>query len=742
MRLTRIIFTLLLILPASPRMALAVDESRCAAPSTAPPLAALRDDQRDTVNISADSSLAGRDELSLFSGNVIIEQAGLRITTDNAEYDAGAQRIQLTGHVRLDSSSLQLTAKRGDLNVQDSHSTFSGVEYKLANSGLRGRAGDLHSSGTISTMQQAMITSCNPDDLAWRLNADDLILDHAEAYGYAHDVVLRFKEVPFFYTPYIEFPTGERRRSGLLIPSFGNSTSRGFEFAQPWYWNIASNHDAILAPHFMARRGTQLDTQYRFLTASSKGQLDAAYLQHDALAGDGRHQLRYVQHTRIAAPLNFNLDVEDVSDTDYFNDFSNDITGSSTTHLNRSAQLVYARDALHAQLFAQTYETVDISILPADRPYRRLPQLSVQDSTRIAATPLHFSIAAEWTAFDHEDASRIVGNRSYVKPELSLPLRGSYWFATPAVSASFTRYDIATGSGSALAVDNRSLGSSHLDAGLLFERDASDGLTQTLEPRLYYLHTAFEDQSALPIFDTSVPDFNVAQLFRDNSFNGYDRIADANQLTLALSSRLIRSSNGDELLRASLGQIVYFDDRKVTLSGPTLTRTSSDLIAELGTRSNHWRSTASLQWDNERRRSSKQNFLLHYRSDQRAGVNTRIFNIGYRMRDADSISPDAIEQSDISIVTPIAEHYALFARWNYSIPDKRDIDVIGGLMYDSCCWSVQMLAQRRLNNSNASSEYDNAVMLQLVLKGLGSVSGNQASDTLSRAILGYRQDTL
>ena len=739
--LRRHVFVTGLCLLFIPGFASSADIPGCVPVSSADTLPFYSDDKRDHINISADLTRASNEGNSVFEGNVVIEQHQRRISTDYAEYSDELNRVSLDGSVSIINPSLNLSAQSGQIDMKTGAGEFDEVEFSVMRSGLRGHAGMIKASkDEFSELQQAYITSCAPEDNSWRLDADSIKLNHKEEYGYADDVVLRFKDVPFFYTPYIEFPLGDRRRSGLLIPAFGDSSSRGFEISIPWYWNIAPNHDAILAPHFMSRRGTQLDTQYRYLTRSGDGQFDAAYLQNDEITGESRHQVRYQQHNDIATGLTLDVDLQDVSDTEYFDDFSNDITGSSTTHLNRSANLAYAKSSWNARLFAQTFETVDENIALANRPYRRLPQVKLDGKEKLGRTPFVFDFDSEWVAFDHEDETLVTGARTTLKPSLSLPAQGVYWFAKPAVSVSFTDYAVEDGNGNSLALEQRTLTSSSIDAGLLFERPLANGLVQTLEPRLFYLNVPFEDQASLPLFDTSVPDFSFAQLFRDNRFNGGDRIGDANQLTLALSSRFLNPATGNEVLRASIGQIIYFDDRRVTLTGLDETTGSSDLIAELSASWRQWRSTASLQWDNDSRRSEKQNFLLHYQSDEHYTKSTRIFNIGYRLRDDAAGSTSNIEQSDVSFVTPISQDYALFGRWNYSIQHSRDIDVIGGLAYDSCCWSVQVLVQRRLNSSNATAEYDNSVMVQLVLKGLGSVSGNSASSTLSRAILGYTEE--
>ncbi|HHO60101.1 MAG TPA: LPS-assembly protein LptD, partial [Thiotrichales bacterium] len=509
--------------------------------------------------------------------------------------------------------------------------------------------------------------------------------DHADEYGRAHGVVMRFKDVPFLYTPYIEFPTSDRRRSGLLFPEFGTSSSRGFEFAQPWYWNIAPNMDAVITPRYMNRRGTELGGEYRYLTSSTTGNLQGSYLDRDKITEENRYQVRYQQHTRLLSGLQLNADWQDISDKDYFNDFSNNLGTTSQTHLNRSADLQYDTTNWHMRMKAQKLKTIDTDSPLSTRPYARLPQLTLNGENPLGDSGLLFTLDAELVDFAHEDNSKTTGSRISLRPGLRWPFSGAAWYVDPAVRFSHTQYDVGSESGGEQSIDNRNLPMSSIDAGLFFERQLDNGLQQTLEPRLYYLNVPFEEQNAIPLFDTSTPDFSVAQLFRDNRFNGGDRIGDANQLTLALSSRLLDPQSGNERLRASIGQIFYFRDRRISLDGTTDTARQSDIIAELDTRLGRWSSNFDIQWDTRYSTLSKQNYFLHYQSDDR-----HVFNIGYRKRLLDNRLD--IEQTDISFVAPLGARFSAYARWNYSLKDEQHIDAIGGFSYDSCCWSIQLLA--------------------------------------------------
>ncbi len=710
-------------------------------------------EKKQNTEISADFTQSGSDGVTSLDGNVVIERHLLRVTADHAHYDSQQDKLQVSGNVHIDTESLSLDANSGtvDMKENSTHGNFNNIRFFIPDSNMKGKADSISAGNSDkektknrnSTLKNASITSCDLFDPDWLITADEIRLDHDEEYGSADDVVIRFKNVPFLYTPYIEFPTSDKRRSGLLFPEFGTSSSRGIELGVPWYWNIAPNQDAVIVPRYMEKRGLELGGNYRYLTQSTNGRLQGAYLHDDDITEDKRYQVRYQQHSRIMSNLLLDVDLQDISDADYFNDFSNDLGSTSQTHLNRSATLRYDIGNWHARALVQDIHTIDELTPISERPYERLPQITFNGDSEIASSSLLFTLDSEFVDFSHEDDTNTTGTRVTVTPGLRLPFSGTAWYIDPAIKFSHTQYDVGTDAGSSIETEDRNLPISSIDAGLFFERNLDNGYQQTLEPRLYYLHVPLEDQTSNPVFDTSIPEFSVAQLFRDNRFIGGDRIGDANQLTFALTSRLLNPNTGDEFLRASIGQIFYFEDRKVNLDSTDNTIDSSnqsDIIAELDSNWGNWQSNIDLQWDTADNELSKENYFLHYLSD-----NKHLFNIGYRKRLNSDNSID-IEQTDTSFVYAINREYTSFVRWNYSLKDNKDINSIAGIAYDSCCWSIQLLAQRRLKNTTTlttvnNDDYDNSILIQFVFKGLGSISGNTARNTLEQSIYGYT-DTL
>ncbi len=695
-------------------------------------------DQLENTHISANQTRTDKQGSSEFEGDVEIERNDLRIRADSASFDSLRNRFSVAGNVHVDTLSVAVDAKRGDAWIYRKEYAFDDVEFFIPQSRLHGGAYAVASTGADTfRLSDASLTSCPPDDIDWLLSADSIDIDYTEQYGSARNVWIEFQHVPIFYTPYIEFPIGDKRRSGLLAPVISQSSSRGLELVVPWYWNIAPDMDAIIAPHSMSRRGLALDGQYRYLTHSTEGQFDASYLHNDSITGTERYALKYLQRTKVTSNVRLNIDYRDVSDSSYMTDFTSTLIGSSLTYLNRSANISAGYETWRMGALTQSFKTLDDSIAPENRPYSMLPQLTLNGEEALGNN-LFFTFDSEWVEFVHEFNEVDQGSRLRLKPGIRLSLQGSAWFFRPELKYNHTSYNVVDGSGADVDTNSTDLPILSLDSGLFFERSLDNGMTQTLEPRLFYLNIPYRDQNSLPLFDTSVPDFNLSRLFAENRFNGGDRVGDTNQLTLALTSRLINSENGDENLRASIGQIFYFADRLVTLSGVPETSNASDIIAEVGGKWRNWSASTGLQWDTETRKGTQGNVLLHYQ-----GSDHSIFNAGYRRNKQSRSNPEAIEQTDFSLVAPLTREFTLLGRWNYSLEQQRNLETTVGIAYDSCCWSMILAGQSHFVGGSGipnANDYDSSVIFQLVFKGIGSVSGDSAVKTLQQSILGFSED--
>jgi len=685
------------------------------------------------IDLEADSANASAERIFTLSGAAVIRYGDRQLQANDIVFREQAGEIEASDGIRFTSPDLLVTGDSALLQSDEDRGTLRGITYALPNQHARGSASLLSLEGARrQRLEKASYTTCAPGNTDWLLSAGDVEIDHRDGTVTAHDAKLTFKHVPLLYTPYISFPLDERRKSGLLFPKIGTTDETGIDVSIPWYWNIAPNRDATITPRVMSNRGTMLGGEFRFLTPHSNGILTAEYLPSDNEFGNEDRRFVGLRHDANPVPrLETHINAGDVSDTQYLGDFGNNLVASSQTSLERTARAIWHGRGWNLGLAVQDFQNLDTTLAPADRPYRQLPQIVYELNPAQRFLGLQTTALAELNYFSHSDNSLVKGSRFDVQPRLSLPLRRAGWYVEPAASVRHTAYALDNVSAGMDNSPTRTTPVFSLDAGSFFERNGLWGdkpYVQTLEPRLFYLYVPEKDQSDLPVFDTGNFDFNFWTLFRDNRFNGPDRMGDANQLALALTTRFLDPASGRQLLSASLGSLLYFRDRTVTLPGDTADlTTSSDIIGELTLAlTRHWRARGEVLWNPHESRTERNNYRLQYRLGPR-----QLINLGYRFRNGIQ------EQSDMSFLWPVSRAWHLVGRWYYDITTNETIETLGGLGYERCCWGVQVLARNYINNDGSART--TAVFLQLELKGLGKL-GTSVDDALERGILGYQSD--
>lgn len=714
-----------------------IDWGVCRVRSTRPQLQvspAVRSDR--PVAVTADTAVAELDpETGVFSGNVRLDQDDVTLYADQLTVDRATGEVQASGNVVFTDPNLRMAGESATYSTETREAGVRQASYRVPTIRARGDAEHAAFLGNgISQFDNISYTTCAPDNNAWLLSADALELDQNEGRGTAKHAKLSFLGVPVLYAPRFTFPIDDRRRSGVLVPTIGLGGNNGFDLSVPYYFNLAENYDLTLTPRLMSKRGLMLSGEFRFLTESTSGTLAADILPDDKQRNEGsstRGSASLYSTTQINPRTQANLQLNYVSDKDYFNDLGDSLAVTSTTHVQRTGEIHYRGDTWDLLGRAQYYQTIDDTIRFADRPYARLPQLRINLENPDGLAGLTYHLDADYTNFYRKESVR--GHRIVLSPALSLPFRDAWWFIEPKAGTHYTAYDLTDQTVGLDESPSHLTGVFSLDSGLYFDRGMSyfgNAASQTLEPRAYYLYVPAGSQNDQPLFDTGLLDFNFDNLFRENRFNGPDRFADANQLTLALTSRIYGAASGEELLRASIGQILYFEDRTVTLPGKTEEEdNSSAIVGEIAAKlSRSWRARAGLQWDPHDGDDGTIDQALaqvSYRDDKR-----RVFNTAYRLRDG------VIRQTDLAFYWPVYDSFTLIGRHNYSLRDNRLLEALAGIEYgSSCCWRARALVRKYTDDTG--DEHNLAFMLQLELNGLGRL-GNDIDTALERGVYGYR----
>jgi LPS-assembly protein len=749
------------------------------------------DDHRIYIDTNNAELQLGTDLNALLTGRVTVTQDQRSVSADSVTYDYNSDKLTVKGKVDFLDPRLRVRSDSGSYETAGG-ANFDQAFFQLMDRNGRGFAKDIdvHPDGKVA-LDHAQYTGCPVGHEDWSLSASQISLDTKLQEGVAHHVTMRFKDVPIFYTPYISFPLGDERKSGVLFPSFGHSGSNGFDVEVPYYFNLAPNYDLTVTPGLLTARGVQLAEDFRYLTSSSHGQLDATFLPNDKQQHDDRSYVRYTDVTDIRHGLRFDADIASVSDSNYFQSFAVGTEQTSVTYLERRADVLYYDDAWRIRAQLQNFQTIDTTVVDSERPYSRVPRIQASALYPIANSNFEF-------AFDSEAVNFLrgvgpTGVRLNLSPEIRWSSRGPGYFFEPAVGYDFTQYDLQDAGLGLPGTPTRSLPYARLDTGLVFEREAGaqGQRTQTLEPRLVYSYVPYRNQNELPVFDSGLPDLNLTELFRTNRYVGSDRIGDANQVALAVTTRLFDTVSGTQYLSATIGQIRYFSIPRVGLptdpatSGTALlgqnipivnplelpgdalliahgqpfipyypgepvyglTRyglaqpqqlasqtpgsfPASDIVAEVVlTGYKHLGVNLDYQWNPYTSQTEKSEISVQYRPDS-----SRVINIGYRFQEG------ILKQWDGSFAWPIAEHWNTVGRWVYSLQDRQTIEQVAGFEYKSCCYKVQLVQRRYLSirpgTTTTGGTLDTSIALQLELTGLSSV-GKREDSFLEQSIRGY-----
>ena len=724
--------------------------------------------------------------LITINGDVTVQQGFRSIINDQVtNIDREANTVSMEGNVEFREPGILLLGSSAFIDNDDNSNRIENAQYVLHNYSAHGQAQSIiySSDSSVVSIENGEFSRCEPGNNFWKLRADNITLDQKENRGYAQNASLQLGGLPIFYYPFtLPFPLGDGRSSGLLAPSTGSTRSGGFDFELPYYFNLAPHYDATLSPRLISDRGVLVGTELRYLASWSMNTLNMSGLsgdqlydaaQIDVLGSDSpsvedRWFIGFEHMGSLGRNWSTFIDYNAISDEDYFYDLgSSGLNLLSRTHLNRQGALNFNSEYLRAGLNVQRIQIIDpfISAIDLSRPYDRLPQFHFESDLYFRAG-FSFGIRGEITSFDRDlneaalsttqiaNGALTKGERINLEPEISWSLESPGWFVRASAKYKHVEYSLENQAIGTLADPDLGTGIYSLDAGLVFERNMTSnggGWIQTLEPRVYYLYSEYVDQSMLPLFDTSELNFSFNQLFRDDRFSGGDRFADSDQVTVALTSRILNSA-GKETARVSIGQTQYFQDRLVTLSNPLLTwlprysplYTKSALASEVAfTFGEKVQLSTDLQWNEDTQEVEEGSFQLRYQG------NDNLLNIAYRYRTLVSspsftlpvgIDP-RIKQTDISGIWPVTANWKLLARWNYDHSNSRNLESFVGVEWSNCCATIRLIGREWVDEDELflpNIKPDRGIFVQFTLKGLGNLTGGGLSNLLSDSIWGFR----
>ena len=697
------------------------------------------------------------------TGNAELRRGDTTLFADRIQYFQDSDEAEATGNVRLRKSGDEITGPRLRLRLDDSQGIFEHATYHLApryralQTGIAGPAltaterapqvlvegrGDAQALRLDGENRyratDGTFTTCKPGQDDWLVEAGELDLDMDRQVGTARDARLSFLGVSTPRVPWFNFSLNNERKSGLLAPTFGVQSKSGAEVVLPFYWNIAPNYDATIATRYMAKRGVQFLNEFRFLQPTFVGEAHYEVLPKDEATGTERWATALNTNWNPQNGWSGLINYQAVSDDNYFRDLSGRLSIATQTYLPQQAIVNYGAGFWNGGLWSaslnyQRFQTLQDPENPVSEPYFREPQFTI-NALKQTVGGMDAAFVGEFVNFGN--ASLVpTGLRTTAYPSLSLPLIASYGYFTPKVGVSATYYDLTTLGTLPDATLSRTLPIASVDTGLFFDRDANwfgTDYRQTFEPRLYYLYVPFKDQSQFPVFDTSTSDFNFSQLFQENIFAGGDRIANANQLSVAATSRLIRPSDGQEMIRAVVGQRYYFTDQLVFIPGqPVRTDSISPLILGLSGRvAPSWTAQADMQYQfGASEGIARMNVGARY-----SPAPASVASVSYHFAAANQTAgAGEINTVDVAAQWPLGRGFYGLGRYSYDIVGRKAVEQLLGVEYNAGCWIIRAVAHQF---QTATAQQTTLFYIQLELNGFARI-GTNPFDVLRRTIPGY-----
>lgn len=736
------------------------------------------------LKAEADSSEITKNQEASLLGDVLITQGNRQLRADSITIDKDKGIAKLEGDIQVREPGILLVGQYAELNTTSNKAVIQDASFLAHLQHTRGSARSIEKNEDNSiTLNQGRFTQCEPESNTWYLQGQTLELDPVGGQGKGKHVSLKVKDIPVFYLPYVRFPLGDQRQSGLLFPSFSFGED-GTSIVVPYYFNLAPNYDLTLTPRYMSNRGAMLESDLRHLSKNFATDIRIGFLADDEGGRDDdtddlirsgviteeegypfRNQDRWLVNIDQTGGANSDwyseIDYTKVSDEDYFRDLDTaSIQVNSNTHLRQSGTVGYYGKNWHYRAEAEAFQTIAID---TDTPYRQLPRIDINGHYQLGRR-LTLDLDHEYVYFDHRSelsndeirSPRITGQRASLNYQAVYNFAWQWGHFRPSAGLRSVHYAIDD-QGISEGVDRNpsiTVPQGSLDLGLYFEREGSllGSYLQTLEPRVFYFYSDFESHEALfdltdqggdIDFDTSELTFSYDQLFRTTRFAGNDRIDDDNRLSVGATSRFIDPETGKEHFRVAFGQTFYFDDRRVFTDQQRATERDSDLAAQFAMNLGNWTMSADAVFEGD-----EGHFV---RSSTRFGYNyqdRRLFGLGHHfvkrpseIRNGEKVKRD-LEQVDASLWWPLWNSLSLIAASRYDFTNDNELETLVGVEYDSCCYRARFLLREWVDNdqlvelSDTELNTDQGIFFEFQFKGLGGV-GNKLDGILRDAITGY-----
>ena len=701
----------------------------------------------ESFTILSSTSSIKKGKFAKFTGGVTLLNQDKSIVADELSVNRSTSSVDANGDIHFQNKGIDIFAESLIINQQQKSTSLTSTSYQLNGSAGHGSAKEINIDGNSKTLSfiDSSFTTCYDPVPDWQMRASEITISSDKKSLEAYNARFSLFDVPILYIPYLTMPISDDRQSGFLYPKISTSNSSGLEVETPYYVNISENMDATITPRYMSERGTQLITEFRYLQGLQSGQVDIEYLNKDKKLNsndDSRYLARFQHIGTFSERFRAHVDYTTISDDNYLVDLGSSQFNSNDAYLYQVGELAYFADNWQTTLKMQDFELLGNH----QQSYKTLPQIEASRQQTFDNFDGLFDIYAEFSSFDTSDKTKPTAQRYHVEAGLLYPMVTPAWFLNSELKVLQTNYSQQNISNNSLLEKNisRTLPKVRLHGGVNFDRNIAlfnSDYNQTLEPQLQYLYIPEKEQNNIGIYDTTNLQDDYNGLFRDRRFSGIDRIAQANQISWGVTSRLLTEEN-NEVLRFSLGRIVYLNDGKIDDTDQDALVDKSALAADIFVNlSRNWQFSSDIQYNTDLGVTNKSQTTLDYLFS-----NNQTIQLNHRY--ARDVSGESLEQMSLATNVKIAQRWQLVGRFTQDLQGKRSIESYAGLEYSSCCWGIRFTYHRNINSKiddagnidENRDAFDSSFNIQFVYNGINSnKSSNSVGDMFNSSIFGYKR---
>jgi len=701
----------------------------------------------ENFTILSSTSSIKKGEYANFTGGVTLLNQDKSVVANELSVNRTNSTVNANGDIHFQNKGIDIFADSLNINQLQKTTSLTATSYQLNDSPGHGSAEKININGNGKTLSfiDSSFTTCYGPVPDWQMRASEITISSDEKSLEAYNARFSLFDIPVLYVPYLTMPIGTDRQSGFLYPTISSSNSSGIEIETPYYVNIAENMDATITPRYMSDRGTQLITEFRYLEGLQSGQVDIEYLNKDKKLinnDDSRYLARFQHIGTFSERFRAHVDYTTISDDNYLVDLGSSQFNSNDSYLYQVGEISYFADNWQTTLKLQDFEVLGNH----QRSYKTLPQIEISRQQKLDNFDGILDIYSELSSFDTADKTQPTAQRYHVEAGLLYPIASPAWFLNSEVKVLQTNYHQKNINDDSPLERNvsRTLPKIRFHGGVNFDRNLTlfnKGYSQTLEPQLQYLYIPEKDQNNIGIYDTTNLQDDYNGLFRDRRFSGIDRIAQANQISWGVTSRILTEEN-NEVLHFSLGRIVYYNESNFNSSEQNTVVDKSALAADIFLHlSRNWQFSSDIQYNTDLSVTNKSQTSLDYLFS-----NNQTIQLNHRYtRD---VSGESLEQMSLATNVKIANRWQFVGRFTQDLKGKRSIESYAGLEYSSCCWGIRFTYHRNINskiddalNINENRDaFDSSFNIQFVYNGINSnKSSNSVGDMFNSSIFGYKR---